>query len=145
MPPGWSVKIANPTSVLLVDASVWVAAYDRRDRYHDAARKLLEDSDGPVGALDLTYYEVANAMMRRHQAVRPVEAAVQAIQRVCGERVSAVDGSLLTLATELGLEHRLTAYDAAYVAAAHLNDWTLVSLDVADLVSSGLAVLPEDA
>jgi predicted nucleic acid-binding protein len=139
------VKIANPTSVLLVDASVWVAAYDRRDRYHDAARKLLEDPDRPVGALDFTYYEVANAMMRRHQAVRPVEAAVQALRHVCGERVLAADGSLLTLAIELGLEHQLTAYDAAYVAAARLNDWTLVSVDVADLVSAGLAILPEDA
>lgn len=42
-------------------------------------------------------------------------------------------------------EHGLTAYDAAYVAAARRNGWQLVSLDVRDLVSRGLAVTPDAA
>jgi predicted nucleic acid-binding protein len=42
-------------------------------------------------------------------------------------------------------EHSLTAYDAAYVAAARRNGWQLVSLDVRDLVSKGLAVTPDAA
>jgi len=83
-------------------------------------------------------------MMRRHGAVPPVEAAIGAVWSGCVGRVQAVDPGLLTVATKLALEHHLTAYDAAYVAAARLNGWTLVSLHVADLVSSDLAVLPED-
>jgi predicted nucleic acid-binding protein len=42
-------------------------------------------------------------------------------------------------------EHGLAAYDAAYVAAARHHDWTLVSADIADLVSKGLAVAPDAA
>ncbi|MBA3865980.1 MAG: hypothetical protein H0X42_06490 [Solirubrobacterales bacterium] len=45
------------------------------------------------------------------------------------------------LADELGL----TAYDAAYVAASRRYGWTLVSADIADLVSKGLAVTPDGA
>jgi predicted nucleic acid-binding protein len=138
------VKTANPTSVLLVDASVWVAAFDRGDRRYRAARDLLADPERLLAALDLTYYEVANAMMRRHGAVSPVLAAIRAVRSDCEERLVAVNPDLLAEATEMALEHGLSSYDAAYVAAARLNDWTLVSLD-ADLVSPGFAVLPEDA
>lgn len=42
-------------------------------------------------------------------------------------------------------EHGLTAYDAAYVAAARRNGWRLVSLDIRDLVSKGLAITPDAA
>lgn len=139
------MKTANPTSVLLVDASVWVAAFDRDDRRYGAARDLLGDPARLLAALDLTHYEVANATIRRHGAVPPVVAAIRAIRDRCEERVVSVDPDLLTAATEIALEHNLTAYDAAYVGAARLKGWTLVSLDVADLVSPGLAVLPEDA
>ena len=36
----------------------------------------------------------------------------------------------------------LSIYDAAYVAAARHSGMTLVSADIADLVSKGLAVTP---
>ena len=42
-------------------------------------------------------------------------------------------------------EYGLTAYDAAYVAAARRCGWQLVSLDLRDLVSKGLAVTPDAA
>ena len=41
-------------------------------------------------------------------------------------------------------EHGLTAYDAAYVAVARRYGWTLVSTDIKDLVSRGLALAPDD-
>lgn len=88
--------------MFLLDASVWIAAKDHRDRYFDAARSLAVDSDRPVAALIKSSLEVA-------------------------------------------AEHKLTAYDAAYVAAARRFDWTLVSTDMADLVSKGLAVTPDAA
>jgi predicted nucleic acid-binding protein len=46
---------------------------------------------------------------------------------------------------EIAAEHRITAYDAAYVAVARRHDWTLVSTDIRDLVSKGLAVTPDAA
>jgi predicted nucleic acid-binding protein len=48
-------------------------------------------------------------------------------------------------AAALALERGLSVYDAAYVAAARRRGASLVSLDVADLVRPGLAVLPEEA
>ena len=56
-----------------------------------------------------------------------------------------VDSDLIESALEIAAEHGLTAYDAAYVAAARRHDWTLVSADIADLVSKGLAVAPDAA
>lgn len=57
----------------------------------------------------------------------------------------AVDPKLIDTALRIAAEHGLTAYDAAYVAAARRHDWTLVSTDIADLVSKGLAVAPDAA
>ena len=48
-------------------------------------------------------------------------------------------------AVEVAREHGISAYDAAYVAAARRNGWTLVSADIRDLVSKGLAVAPDAA
>lgn len=63
----------------------------------------------------------------------------------CGEQILTIDGGLAESAIEVAVEHDLTAYDAAYVAAARRHGWTLVSADIADLVSKGLAVAPDAA
>jgi predicted nucleic acid-binding protein len=51
----------------------------------------------------------------------------------------------MEVTAELSVEHGLTGYDAAYVAVARRYDWQLVSTDVRDLVSKGLAVTPDAA
>jgi predicted nucleic acid-binding protein len=56
-----------------------------------------------------------------------------------------VDASLIAHATTIFEEHRISAYDAAYVAAARASNGQLVSCDVRDLVSQGFARLPGDA
>ena len=63
----------------------------------------------------------------------------------CGDRLVRVDRELIERALAVASEHDLTAYDAAYVAAARRNGWQLVSLDLRDLVSKGLAVTPDAA
>lgn len=131
--------------MLLIDASVWVGARDPEDRFHAEARKLVLDFDRSVAALDLTFYEVANAMGTRRKQPEEARYMLQMLARRCGEDVVAVDGDLMDVALEVATEHGLTAYDAAYVAAARRNGWTLVSADIADLVSRGLAVAPDAA
>jgi predicted nucleic acid-binding protein len=69
----------------------------------------------------------------------------RSIVKRCGERLLVVDAELIDAAVEIAAEHGLTAYDAAYVAAARRHGWTLVSADLADLVSKGLAVAPDAA
>lgn len=56
--------------------------------------------------------------------------------------VVGVDGLIAASARAIAVEHDLSTYDAAYVAAARATEATLVSCDVRDLVSRGLAVAP---
>jgi predicted nucleic acid-binding protein len=131
--------------VLLVDASVWVAAKDADDRHFDSARRLVLATELPATALDLTLYEVANVVGTRWNLPSLAQELCRTIHLRCDGRVAAVDVDLIETALAVASEHRLTAYDAAYVAAAQRYGWTLVSTDIRDLVSKGLAVTPDAA
>jgi predicted nucleic acid-binding protein len=130
--------------MLLLDASVWIAATDSDDTYHTAARALVLDPGRPLGALDLTLYEIANVVGvvkgRREIATR----ISQTLLRRSEGALLRVDEALVEDAIALAAKHGLTAYDAAYVAAAHKYVWTLVSADLKDLVKPGMAVAPND-
>lgn len=130
--------------MFLVDASVWVGSSDPDDRFHAASRSLVLDFERPLSALDLTFYEVANVAARKGVPDEARRLARLIVSRCRGSLVT-VDQDFATEAAELATEHRLTAYDAAYVAAARRHGWTLVSADIRDLVSKGLAVTPDAA
>jgi predicted nucleic acid-binding protein len=132
-------------TVLLLDAGVWVAAKDGMDRYCEAARSVAVDSDQPDAALDLTLYEVANVIGARKGRIGEATDMCRLISSRCDGRMVAIDAQLTRRTLEAAAEHDLTAYDAAYVAAARRHGWTLVSTDIADLVSKGLAVAPDAA
>jgi predicted nucleic acid-binding protein len=131
--------------VLLLDAGVWVAAKDADDRYCEPARKLIVDTSRPVASLDLTLYETANVVGTRWGKPEEARRLCRSIVARCGDRLVNVDADLIAAAVGVAAEHGLTAYDAAYVAAARRHGWTLVSADIADLVSKGLAVAPDAA
>lgn len=131
--------------MLLLDAGVWVAAKDADDRYFEAARKLIVDTRQPVASLDLTLYEAANVVGARWGQPEAARELCRSIVARCGDRLLAVDPDLIDSAISVAAEHGLTCYDAAYVAAARWHGWTLVSADIADLVSKGLAVAPDAA
>ena len=132
-------------TALLLDAGVWIAAKDGEDRYCEEARLLAVDSDKPVAALDLTLYEVANVVgVRKHRNDDAADLC-RLISARCAGRLVAIDTELIRRIVDIAAEHGLTAYDAAYVAAARRHGWTLVSTDIADLVSKGLAVAPDAA
>jgi predicted nucleic acid-binding protein len=130
---------------LLIDASVWGRLAEPRDRFHQRARDLLIDSSASLAALDLTLFEIANAVGVKMAQPRRAEWLSELVAIRSGERLVRVDPQLVAAAVELAAQHGLTAYDAAYVAAARRNGWQLVSLDVRDLVSKGLAVTPDAA
>lgn len=131
--------------MLLLDASIWVAAKDADDPHFESALGLVRDPRIPVAALDLTLYEAANVVARRWRQPDAARDLCRTIVARCQDQLVAVGSGLIDLAIDAADEHGLTAYDAAYVAAAHSNGWTLVSTDVADLVSKGLAVTPDGA
>lgn len=131
--------------MLLVDASVWVSLVERESPHREAAANLIRNGVGALGALDLTLYEIGNAVGVKQGDAAEAGRVVRLLLRSCRSRLLAIDAELLGSALGLAGEHGLTVYDAAYVAAARRNGWQLVSLDVRDLVSKGLAVTPEAA
>jgi predicted nucleic acid-binding protein len=129
----------------LADASVLLAGQDPDDPEHSASARLLAGRDA-VSTLDLAYYEVANVAVRAWRD----PAAADRLRRLVGAiaedgGIVRVDDGLIASAAAIAVEHELSAYNAAYVAAARATGARLVSCDLRDLVSCGLAVAPSSA
>jgi predicted nucleic acid-binding protein len=107
--------------------------------------RLLRGGD-PLATLDLAFYEVTSVAIR---AWRDLSAADRLRERVTavaedGGLVRA-DAALIADAAAVADEHGVSMHDAAYVVAARASGGELVSCDLRDLVSRGLARLPADA
>lgn len=132
--------------MLLIDASVWVSSGAPSGRFHADSARLVRERNVELAALDLTLYEVANTVGIKFSQPEQARRLITTVIACCpNERLVAVDASTLELALALAAEHGLSAYDAAYVAAARRHGWQLVSIDVRDLVSKGLAITPDAA
>jgi predicted nucleic acid-binding protein len=93
--------------------------------------------------LDLTAYEVGNALLRgqsRTPADR-VATVLGSLKEICP--AIAPDEEDLQLACTLASEHELTLYDAAYAAVARHRDATLLTLD-GRLLDSGCGQRPSE-
>jgi predicted nucleic acid-binding protein len=129
----------------LVDASVLLAREDVDDAHHADARRLLA-GPGALATVDLAFYEVTNVatlVWKDADAARRLRDLIEAIAGDGG--LVRATRALVADVARLAGEHGLSAYDAAYVAAAASVGARLVSCDVKDLVSSGLALLPGQA
>ncbi len=93
--------------------------------------------------LDLTAYEVGNALLRgRAKATASQVATVlEALAEICP--ALRPDTDELRLAAELADRHDLTLYDAAYAAVAESRGATLATLDRA-LLRAGLGRRPSE-
>jgi predicted nucleic acid-binding protein len=133
-------------SILLLDASAILAAFDPDDAHHRSAKAILADPEISLATLDLARYEIANVVVRAWRAPDQVASLLDAIDRIADDGgVVISDTKLLTKAAELAQEHGISVYDAAYVAATSMGSSKLVSCDARDLLSKGLAVSPDDA
>lgn len=130
--------------MLLIDASVWVSLVERDNPHRAAAMRLIGDRPQTLSALDLTLYEVANAIGVKQGDTPQAIQVNRLLLKCCRHRVHTADPELIDQTMQVAAEHGLTAYDAAYVATARRHGLTLVSLDVRDLVSKGLAVVPDE-
>jgi predicted nucleic acid-binding protein len=127
-----------------MDAGVWVAASTPVEPRHTESLAVTE-SDSRLAALDLTLIEVANVIGVKQAEPLRARRVCELMGKRCDDRVVRIDGDLLGHCLDVATEYGLTAYDAAYVAVAQRNGWTLVSTDIRDLVSNGLAVTPDAA
>lgn len=133
-------------STFILDASVILAAFDRDDALHEPARALLSDRTVTLATLDLARYEVTNVAVRAWRAPKQVAPLLEAIERISSDGgVLLSTNMLLARAAQIAEKHALSAYGAAYVAAAAQTGGTLVSCDVRDLVGKRLADTPATA
>jgi len=93
--------------------------------------------------LDLTAYEVGNALLRGRAAATPeqVVVALEALDLICP--ALRPDRAEARLAADLAAGHDLTIYDAAYAAVAASRDAALATLD-AELLRAGLGHRPSE-
>ena len=108
------------------------------------ARELLHlhrDRRVLLHVLDLTLYEVGNALLRGRAPASAEQTAVviTALQEICV--VLTPTAEQLTLACEVATDHELTLYDATYVAVAVTHRARLVTLDH-EILHSGRASTP---
>ena len=127
--------------MIFLDASVLLAAEDTDDVQHQASAALL--ATGALATIDLAAYEVVDVAERRW---RDPAASARLRQRLwaiaeLGVLVRA-DAELTERTAELARAHQLSAYDAAYVAAARRLSLPLASCDQRELVARKLAQLP---
>jgi predicted nucleic acid-binding protein len=130
---------------MLLDSGVWIAADSPGEQFTLAARRLVVHPRLDAAALDLTLYEVANVVGARRGDVAGASTLCRSISLRCRDRLVRVDAELIAASVAVAVEYGLTSYDAAYVAVARRHDWTLVSTDLRDLVSKGLAITPDAA
>jgi predicted nucleic acid-binding protein len=130
---------------LLLDAGVWVASIDSEDAFVFASRELVAGHTGSVAALDLTLYEVANVVGSKMGNRERAWKLCRSVEDRCSADIVRIGPALIEPTVEIAINYGLTSYDAAYVAAARKFGWQLVSTDLRDLVSKGLAVTPDAA
>ena len=132
-------------TTLLLDASAILAAFDPEDESHEPASALLTDAELTLVTLDLARYEVTNVAIRAWRSPKAVVPLLAAIDRITEDGgVIEATSSLLSAAADLAERHEISVYDAAYVIAAAEAERILVSCDVRDLISKGLARMPGD-
>lgn len=134
-------------TTLLLDSGVWLAAMDDSDRFHGSSAELVRGAVAgrSAAALDLTLYEVANVATVRWKAPGDAELLLDLIHTAVAKRLIRFDHELAARTVAVASAEGLTAYDGAYVACARKHGWSLVSTDVADLVSARLAQSPDQA
>lgn len=102
-----------------------------------------KDRSIALSVLDLTAYEIGNALMRGRAGASAEQAAtvLEALDEICpAVRPSREE---LRLASELAERHDLTLYDAAYAAVAQSRTAELVTLDRA-LLAAELGSRPSE-
>ncbi len=117
---------------MIIDASVWVAAFLTNDANHDASAavlRLLVQRKRQTAAPVLALPEIAGAIARRTGNNELAVAAVAFLGKQTWLEFVLIDKPLTRGATEIAIEQRLRGADAVYVALAAQTDGVLVTLD----------------
>lgn len=110
------------------------------------ARALVDAHQGrtvALSVLDLTFYEVGNALLRgrARAGAEQVATVLEALGAICP--AIRPEPEERRLAAELAERHDLTLYDATYAAVAESREATLATLDH-ELLEAGLGTRPSE-
>jgi len=136
-----------PTIDVVSDASVVLGWFheEGEEEVADSRAILAAHRDRTIAmvVLDLTAYEVGNALLRgrARASADQVATVLESLSRICP--AIAPDAADLRRAAELAERHDLTLYDAAYAAMAHQRRGILATLDRA-LLAAGLGNRPSE-
>lgn len=128
--------------MIIVDAGVLLAAEDADDTHHRDALRLLR-SGRALATIDLAAYEVTNVAEVRWRDRAAAERLRERVWIIAANGLLIrVDPDLADATAAIARAHGLSAYDAAYVAAARHLGAPLASCDQRDLIRPGLAAPP---
>ncbi len=133
-----------PIADVLCDASVVLKWFHTEgEEEAESARALLDlhrDRIAALSVLDLTAYEVGNALLRGVGAeAAHVTAVLDALNEICARLT--LTPAEWSDAAALAQTHRLTIYDAAYAAVARARRADLATCD-RELLEAGLGSRP---
>ena len=134
----------NAPRPAIIDASVAVAIVRKEPEGATAATAISRlTRDGARMVVPAHFWlEVANALIRRrHWSGETVLQAIHDLDRLRLETIE-LDRALLVLVIDLSERHRLTPYDAAYLALADSLDGSLMTLDAVLRGAAGARALP---
>ena len=132
--------------IVVADASVALKWFHAEgEEAVEPARAVLEafaDRRIELVILDLTIYEIGNALLRSAGAGPEATATVlDALTEIC--EPTTLTAAERDRAARLATDHRLTFYDAAYAAVAEARHGRLVTMD-RELLAARLGFRPED-
>lgn len=117
---------------MVIDASVWVAAFVAHDSQHAAAtgflRKLVEKGTS-VSTPFLALAELAGAIARQTSDSALAEKAVSFLRTQRWIQFAPLDEAHATAAASTASKQRLRGADSVYVALAAQGDSALITLD----------------
>ena len=136
-----AVATRSPAAeALTVDACIWVAAFDPRDRFHAEAATFLGEAAAQgvrLLAPRLLLLEVRCAVARRSGDAAAGARAEGALRSAPFLQSHPVDEHLIAEAGELGGAQGLRGADALYAACALLHRAPLVTFDAELIVRAG--------
>lgn len=117
---------------MVVDASVWVAAFLTHDSHHAEAagflRKMVEDGV-PVTAPLLVLPEVAGAVGRQTASTVLADKTIAFLRAQPWLQMAPLNDAIALMAASIAAQQRLRGADAVYVALAAQEDGILITLD----------------
>ena len=120
------------TSMIVVDASVWVARLIPQDRFHRSAKAWMADRLAEGTLLlspSMLLPEVAGAIAGCTEDRELAAKTIASLQRLPGLRLVEMDHNLVSEAAHLASSLGLRGADAVYVAAAAYLNLPFCTLD----------------